>query len=275
MKEFTDKGVTLRWASAAPSVAQGMQRVLIEAGPSVSSHDVLRVLYAEGDGPERAVRGWPLRRDPVSGMQQFAACLPASKPGKPMSWRPVLTSGGHECDPGSAEPAEQPLVPDETRAQTPQLNFVARFVVPFTGNFHPSGETPDGVWLRFAIKEGGTVEGPNLTGTIEPVGGDWMRVRPDGVGILHAKALIRPTTGGAPIMFDDTGLCDFGPDGYAALCKGKLPPSAPVRLAPRYLTSNRRYAWLNRVQGFGIGEARLSDITLRFDVYSAKGTSDG
>nr|WP_253762888.1 DUF3237 domain-containing protein [Ruegeria sp. HKCCD4884] len=196
--------------------------------------------------------------------------------GKSLNWRPVLTSGGREYDPGpdtapSAAPAQQP----KPAQQSPVLEHIAKFTVPFTGDFHISGETPDGIWLHFAIKEGGTVEGPHLKGVIEPVGGDWMRVRPDGVGLLHARALIKPTEGGAPILFEDTGVCEFGPDGYAAVLKSNLPATAPVRLAPRYLTSNPNYSWMNRVQGFGIGEASLSDITLRFDVYSAKGTSDG
>lgn len=275
MREFSDGGVTLRWSEAAFQAATGVQRVLVEAGPAISPHDTLRLFYREGGGPERAVRGWPLGQDPQTGLQQFAAALPVPAVGKQMTWRPVLTSGGRDYDPGNAvAPKPEDRAPKH-ETSSPVLDHIAHFEVPFSGNFNPSGETPDGIWLHFAIKEGGTVTGPNLNGTIEPVGGDWMRVRPDGVGILHAKALINPTTGGAPVMFDDTGICDFGTDGYAALAKGKLPPSAPVRLAPRYLTSNPRYMWINRLQGFGIGEASLSDITLRFDVYSAKGTSDG
>jgi len=273
MREFRDGGITLRWSEAAMQAVTGAQRVIIEAGPAVSSHDTLRLLYSEGGGPERAVRGWPLGRDPHTGMQKFAAALPVASKGKPLFWRPVLTSRGREYDPGKAQAAE-PEVATTEPVVPPSLDHIARFVVPFSDDFHPSGETPDGVWLHFAIKQGGTVTGPSLTGAIEPVGGDWMRVRPDGIGILHAKALIKPETGGAPIIFDDTGVCDFGADGYAALCKGKLPGRAPVRLAPRYLTSNPRYKWLNRLQGFGIGEASLSDVTLRFDVYSARGTSD-
>ncbi|NOD64333.1 DUF3237 domain-containing protein [Ruegeria sp. HKCCD9179] len=274
MREFTDRGVTLRWSETIS--AAGDKRALIEAGPSVSPHDTVRLICSQAGGPERAIRGWPLHRDPKTGLQHFAATLPSVMQGKSLNWRPVLTSGGREYDPGpdtapSAAPAQQP----KPAQQSPVLEHIAKFTVPFTGDFHISGETPDGIWLHFAIKEGGTVEGPHLKGVIEPVGGDWMRVRPDGVGLLHARALIKPTEGGAPILFEDTGVCEFGPDGYAAVLKGNLPATAPVRLAPRYLTSNPNYSWMNRVQGFGIGEASLSDITLRFDVYSAKGTSDG
>ncbi|WP_298849959.1 DUF3237 domain-containing protein [uncultured Ruegeria sp.] len=273
MREFTDRGVTLRWSEAIN--ANGLNRVLIEAGPAVSSHDTVRLICSENGGPERAIRGWPLSRDAQTGFQQFAAILPTVKQEKSLSWRPVLTSAGREFDPGFENaPEAAPPEPKKPSAQSLGLEHVAKFTVPFESNFHPSGETPDGVWLHFTIKEGGVVEGPNLKGTIEPVGGDWMRVRPDGVGLLHARALINPATGGAPIFFEDTGVCDFGPDGYAALSKGNLPTSAPVRLAPRYLTSNPNFTWMNRVQGFGIGEASLLDITLHFDVYSAKGTSD-
>ena len=274
MGEFTDRGVTLRWSELINE--NGLNRVLIEAGPAVSSHDVVRVICSEDGGPERAIRGWPLQCDPMTGFQQFAAMLPSVTQEKTLTWRPVLTTGGREYDPGPGK-APEPALPSPAKpvTQMPALEHVGRFVVPFTDEFYPSGETPDGIWLHFGIKEGGTVEGPHLKGTIDPLGGDWMRVRSDGVGLLHARALIQPVEGGAPILFEDTGVCDFGPDGYAGLAKGNLPASAPVRLAPRYLTSNPNYAWMNRLQGFGIGEASLSDITLRFDVYSAKGTSDG
>ncbi|WP_171238279.1 DUF3237 domain-containing protein [Ruegeria sp. HKCCA5763] len=274
MREFTDRGVTLRWSETIS--ATGDKRALIEAGPSVSPHDTMRLICSPDGGPERAIRGWPLSYDKKTGLQRFAATLPSAAQDKTLCWRPVLTSGGHEYDPGpDTAPKTAPVQKPNPAPQPPVLDHIAKFVVPFASDFHPSGETPDGVWLHFAIKEGGTVEGPHLNGVIEPVGGDWMRVRPDGVGLLHAKALIKPADGGAPILFEDTGMCEFGPDGYAALLKGNLPASAPVRVASRYLTSNLHYSWMNRVQGFGIGEASLSDITLRFDVYSAKGTSDG
>lgn len=276
MREFTDKGVTLRWSEAVTQVASGVQRVLVEAGPAVSSHDTLRLIFSENGGPERAVRGWPLGCDPQTGMQQFAAALPMAMKGHPLAWRPVLTASGREVDPGQQTIAKpEPAKITKADQPSPSLEHIAHFVVPFEANFHATGETPDGVWLHFAIRDGGTVTGSKLNGTIEPVGGDWMQVRPDGVGSLHAKAMIKPSDGGAPIMFDDSGICDFGQSGFAALCKGQLPATAPVRIASRYLTSNARYTWLNRVQGFGIGQASLSDVTLRFDVYSAKGTSDG
>ncbi len=274
MREFTDKGITLRWSEAVTQTVSGVQRVLVEAGPAVSSHDTLRLLFSEAGGPERAVRGWPVGCDPKTGMQQFAATLPLALAGKPMSWRPVLTSRGREVDPGyqQVKPAQKPAA--DAAPVSPALDHIARFVVPFDANFRTTGETPEGLWLHFAIREGGTVCGPKLNGTIEPVGGDWMQVRPDGVGSLNARAMIKPDDGGAPIMFEDSGICDFGQTAFAALCKGQLPATAPVHIASRYLTSNPNYKWLNRVQGIGIGQASLSDVTLRFDVYSAKGTSD-
>ncbi len=102
-----------------------------------------------------------------------------------------------------------------------------------------------------------------------------MQVRSDGVGILNARAMIQPDSGGDLIMFEDSGICDFGPEGYAAVARGALPARAPVRLSQRYLTSNPAYLWMNRLQGFAIGEAHLSDITLRFDVFTAKGHAHG
>ena len=70
------------------------------------------------------------------------------------------------------------------------------------------------------------MEGPALSGEILPLGGDWMRIRPDGVGIAQINALIRPVGGGI-ILTEYSGVVDFGLDGSGAS------PQAAVRSARR------------------------------------------
>lgn len=293
MFEHVDKGTILRWRELADGPAGRVRRVLVEAGPPASPHDVLRLIWSLDGGPERATRGRPLPPDPATGLQRFVADLPAGAPAGALRWRPVLTAGGREIDPGM--PAAEPAIHQAAHAAIgslaaavpgalgalasaagpaasgpahPELALLGRFTLPFDGDFHPIGATPDGVRLRFGLRAGGRVEGERLSGDILPVGGDWMRVRPDGIGVLDARAIIQPDAGGGPIMLEETGLCDFGDAGFAALARGELPASAPVRVTPRYLTSNPRFLWLNRVQGFGVGVARLADVTLQIDVYT-------
>ena len=71
-----------------------------------------------------------------------------------------------------------------------------RVTAPVLPDDSPVGETPDGLRLLFALRDGGTVRGPALNGEILHKGGDWMRVRPDGMGVCAIDALIRPDDGG-------------------------------------------------------------------------------
>ena len=49
------------------------------------------------------------------------------------------------------------------------------------------GPIPEGLRLNFYVT-GGSFEGPKCKGTILPVGGDWLTIRSDGVGILDVRA---------------------------------------------------------------------------------------
>lgn len=289
MSEVSQNGLMLRWSEAVANATGAGQRVLVEAGPA-SPANVLRLIYSIGDGPERAVRGWPVGADPETGLQAFAAHLPDVPKGQQMNWRPVLSQGRHELDPKRAG-APESVVTDVTHAPlnivkpdklTPALaaqnedtsqplfavnwEYIFRVFAPFENDIHSLGETPDGVRMRFQLKPGGLVRGPAMNGEILSTGGDWMRIRRDGIGVADVHALIRTDTGGL-LLTEYTGICDFGPDGYKSLCAGHLPETAPVRLAPRYLTSDPAWSWLNRIQGFAVGVAHLNDLMLQYDEY--------
>jgi len=126
--------------------------------------------------------------------------------------------------------------------------------------------------MKFLLRAGGTVRGPAVTGEIMPLGGDWMRIRPDGVGIAEINALIRPEGGGI-ILTEYSGVVDFGPDGYRQLAAGGGPKRAPLRFAPRYLTTEPRYRWLNRLQCFSVGEVDLERFVVEYDLYAFRTTS--
>lgn len=282
MADYSEKGIRLLWPDALERARGLIQRVTVDAGP-VAPFDILRVLYSVSGSPERAVYGWPTGMvDPVSGLQGFAANLPVPGPDKCLSWRPVLCRGGFEIDPlvdglmGIIGDREEPTLSHACETQNTdspdipfQMDFIAHCIMPFKGDFHPLGETPDGVHMLFQIREGGRIDGPHLSGDILPVGGDWMHIRQDGIGEINAKTMIR-TDNGALIMLTEYGLCDFGADGYSALTRGHLPKQAKVRVTPRYLTSAQEFKWLNRIQGFGIGDAHLEHVTLHYDVYDAR-----
>jgi len=128
------------------------------------------------------------------------------------------------------------------------------------------GPVAEGLRINFHVT-GGEVNGPRLRGILRPVGGDWLTLRTDGVGILDVRATIE-THDQALIHVAYTGACDLGENGYEAFINNALPPSAPLRTAPRFQTAHPDYRWLNRVQCFNVGEVDLRRFEVHYDVYA-------
>ena len=129
------------------------------------------------------------------------------------------------------------------------------------------GPAPDGVRINFAFS-GGEVTGPRVRGSIRPIGGDWLTVRPDGVGILDMRMTIE-TDDGATIYVPDLGVLDHGEDGYQNAIQGKLLPNGtPFQVAPRLQTAHPDYLWLNRLQGVGVGKVFPERGEALCDIYA-------
>jgi hypothetical protein len=118
------------------------------------------------------------------------------------------------------------------------------------------GPTAAGLRVNFYVT-GGSVTGPQIKGLLRPVGGDWLTLRPDGIGILDVRATLE-TNDGALIDIAYTGVGDLGEDGYERFLRGDLPERVPLRVAPRFLTAHPDYLWINRLQGINIGEVNLA-----------------
>lgn len=130
------------------------------------------------------------------------------------------------------------------------------------------GPVPEGLRIVFPMS-GGEVSGPRLRGRILPGGGDWLTGRRDGVGILDVRGTIETHDGALVYMFY-SGVGDLGEDGYEKALRGELPPLLKLRTAPRFLTADARYAWLNRLQCVGIGEAVTADMKVSYDVHAVR-----
>jgi hypothetical protein len=153
------------------------------------------------------------------------------------------------------ERAHHPLPPDGV--------FFATFAA--TGHLEDVGETAEGYRLNFLV-DGGRVCGPGIDAAIQPGGGDWMRVRTDGVAVLDIRATFR-TTGGALVHYRAGGMLDLGPDGYARAVSHQLRGTPTFYVAPTFQTADPELRWLNRVQGFGVGRALLAQARVEYDVY--------
>ncbi len=113
------------------------------------------------------------------------------------------------------------------------------------------GPTPEGFRVN-VITEGGEVRGPALNGDCG-MGADWCLVRRDGVGVVDSRVMIQADDG-ALVYSWYTGVVDLGEDAYERLLKGEAPRPGGIRIAARFQTAAPQYAWLNRLQAFGIGQ---------------------
>jgi hypothetical protein len=130
------------------------------------------------------------------------------------------------------------------------------------------GPLPEGIRVNF-YSTGGEITGPKIRGVLRPVGGDWMLVRNDGVGLLDVRTTFE-THNGALILVTYTGTVDLGPNGYEMFLRGELPSKVQLRTAPRFQTSHPDYLWMNRLHCLGIGEYRADTNMAKYDVYAVR-----
>jgi hypothetical protein len=107
-----------------------------------------------------------------------------------------------------------------------------------------------------------------VRGKLLPAGADWLLIRKDGVGLVDVRATMEMQDG-ALVYAAYTGVLDPGPNGYEAFINGALPPKFPIRTAPRFQTAHPAYAWMNRVQAYGVGEVDLANALVSYDAYAA------
>jgi len=109
------------------------------------------------------------------------------------------------------------------------------------------GGTPAGDRIIFYVT-GGKFEGPRLRGEVMPGGGDWFLVRPDNVGVLDVRIVLK-TDDGEPIYMVYRGVAKLPPGGLGA------PGPMTIRTAPTFEVSSKgKYAWLNALQAVAEGE---------------------
>jgi hypothetical protein len=130
------------------------------------------------------------------------------------------------------------------------------------------GPTPEGLRAHVYVKAG-EISGPRLRGRFRPVGGDWLLIRPDGVGILDVRATLE-LEDGALVYTTYGGTAELGPDGYNQFLQGKPPARVDLKIVPVYHTSHAGYLWLNRLQCVGVGVADLEQLRVSYDIYSIR-----
>jgi uncharacterized protein DUF3237 len=130
------------------------------------------------------------------------------------------------------------------------------------------GPVAEGIRVHFYVTAG-EVSGPKMRGRLRTVGGDWLLLRTDGVGVLDVRATME-LDDGALVYTTYGGVVDLGPDGYNQFLKGILPPRLELRIVPRYHTGHPDYLWLNRLQCVGVGVFDVAKSTVSYDVYAMR-----
>jgi hypothetical protein len=247
--------------------------VAVAAAPSDPGNAVL-LLTRRGGGPAQIARLLLEPRPPDAsggpngGEQWFRASLPAAESGRPLDYRVELVRAGRRLAALPVDGSWLTVIGEgPSAAGGPRwdhdLDFFAALTV--AGRVEVVGETPEGYRINFLV-DVGTVTGPGIDGVVHPGGGDWLCVRRDGVASLEIRATCE-TLDGAVIFYRAGGVLDFGPDGYDGIAAGRLEGEAPFHAAPSFVTADRRWQWLNRVQAFAVGRAILAQRRVEYDVY--------
>ncbi len=136
----------------------------------------------------------------------------------------------------------------------PQLEFLFEISV-YVASPLTIGQTPHG-YRRIAPITGGSFEGPRLKGKILPGGGDWLLVRPDGVGEIDARATLQ-TDDGALIYVTNRGYLTHIPELAPRWAAGEQIPHEEYyfMVTPYFETNAAQYTWLQQVVAIGMGSA--------------------
>ena len=284
---ITNDGLTLWYATpdAPAPFEDGASRVestLTIGTQPPSPVSAVTVHYRIDGGREWAIPAREAGIDHTRQVQYFRASFPQMPEGKVVDYGAVLTCAGRQVPaPRSrpdlpsrftlADPTPPPAVAPSPQADpnsarfTPNLEFIAQIRTRFTQNFDIIGETPIGFRVNYYLQDG-DVRGPRLKGRVLRSGGDYLLIRRDGIASVQVYATFE-TNDGAIFGADYYGIVDLGPDGYERAVRGHYPTKGTLQLAPRFMTGDPRYAWLNRHQFVGVGEVRPMEGAVEYDLF--------
>ena len=115
---------------------------------------------------------------------------------------------------------------------------------------HLIGDGPAGA-RTVAEVSGGTMRGDRLNGSVKgSAAADWMLTSRAGVAPLDVRVVVE-TDDGALIYVTYEGRADWS----------EGPGTQPIYIAPKFETSDERYAWLNAVQAVGKGQLGRGTVT--------------
>ena len=253
--------------------------------------NVVTVRYRVDQGPVQSVRGVRLRTDYVRRVEYHRVEFPDFRVGEQVVYLPTMACAGRiapnrqagmtfpssfllagalpPCGAGSFDRVGKQPPPDAGRLPF-SLEYLATIHIPLKEP-ETIGVTPDGIKVNWYWSPAeGMVAGPKLNAKVRHLGGDWMTIRRDGVGMIDVRATLE-TDDSALLSIEYRGYYELGPNGYQDFLERRWPVRAPTRTTPRFQTAHPRYLWLNRLQCVGIGEVRIDrNVTYTYDLYALK-----
>lgn len=141
----------------------------------------------------------------------------------------------------------------------PGLRFAFRVILEFVAGprlrFEPAYQAGR---RGFVAVQGGVIEGPRLTGRVQPQsGGDWPRLWSSGLVEFEAHYLLEASDG-TPIYIHNRGLAYATPETLARIEAGEpvAPEATYCRVTPRFEVPAGPHEWLARTMFVGTGERR-------------------
>ena len=258
--------------------------VLVAISPMRPGHSVA-VEYRVNGGPVREAIGVIEPRVRDAKARIFRAIVPGQSDGL-VEFLPVLRFAGQPISTRLLELAECPryqvgngVTPIKTSSSPPRTAPVssesrwpwnARFLGACTIQLRKEvvGALADGLRINWRFEEARFL-GPVLEGAFLPGAADWMRIRPDGVGIVQVLGCIETRTG-ARIYTSYGGIVDLGRDGYARALRGESDPLPSFVGAPTFATAEKELEWLNRAQCLVVGRVDMKALRVEYDAYAVE-----
>lgn len=247
--------------------------------------DAVLVQTRRDGGPATFLQAVPEGTLGREGQQWYQVALPAVAEGQRVDYRIELIRAGQQLATlpsdgswltmtGRPEPVAAPArqvgansARSPSSAAGPLWAFDVTFFATLTAQLRPVviGATPEGYRINFMI-ESGHVVGPRIDAVLRPEGGDWICIRPDGIGMVDLRCTYQ-TADGALIYDRAGGVFDLGADGYVKVTAGQFSGTHPYYPALTYTTAHPDWTWLNRCQAFGIGRVAVADLRVECDIY--------
>lgn len=129
------------------------------------------------------------------------------------------------------------------------------------------GQVPDG-FRQIVYVKGGTASGPKINGTVLPGGGDWVRVRSDGVFTLDVRVTLELDDGQLALA-TESGYGVISQEVFGRIVAGEEvdPSEYTMRFVIRFETASEEYAWLNQSLFIGVAALGPRLETVSYEIY--------